>query len=218
MIKTISEAAEHLSECLIIDDLPDGDSSPEFRLSFARACHIPILKEKLMLLVAAGKVSARTTAGTSISVSVSPTESTLIEVGEAKTALAADNPFGRIFEVEEEQLLTNNRSIAIASQTGNLGDDRPITTELVESVGVAKISGRATALENKRKDADVLKRHRELNSQYKAPTQILAKELGISNTRVRQIIRRAKKDESTTSKSHLSIASQLKSITDNPRR
>lgn len=81
---------------------------------------------------------------------------------------------------------------------------------LDEPASVSK--NRIIPIENERDDASVLKRHRELHSQCNSPTKKLAEELGISDTRVRQIIARAKKAEIATSKSTVSIAGQLKSI------
>lgn len=77
----------------------------------------------------------------------------------------------------------------------------------------ATSKSRVSAIEKERDDASVLKRHRELNSQCKAPTKKLAEELGVSDARVRQIIRRAKEAESTASKAIYSLAGQLNSIT-----
>ena len=114
MIRTIAETAEYLSAFLKIDDLPDGESTPEFRLSILRTMHIPIIKEKLLQLVSNGAVKKRTTAGTSIELSAAPTESTLIEVGEAKAVLEADNPFSKIFEEENELPPFNARPMAVA--------------------------------------------------------------------------------------------------------
>lgn len=77
----------------------------------------------------------------------------------------------------------------------------------------ATSKSRASPIDKERDDASVLKRHHELKGQCKAPTRKLAEELGISDARVRQIIRRARKAESATSKTIYSIAGQLNSIT-----
>lgn len=82
---------------------------------------------------------------------------------------------------------------------------------LDEPVSISK--NRVIPIENERDDASVLKRHCELKSQSKAPTKKLAEELGISDTRVRQIIARAKKAKIATRESTFSIPGQLESIT-----
>lgn len=133
-IKTIAETAELLSAYLNIDEVPDGESSPEFRLSIARTFHIPMLKEKLLQLVSDGAIKARTTAGTSIDLPLSPTESTLIEVGEAKAELEADNPFGSIFEEENEQPPINSCPMAIATQLAKVIDTELTAAELSEYI------------------------------------------------------------------------------------
>ena len=96
MTVTIKEAAQKLSEQLDIP-IPEGESSPEFRLAFARTLHIPQLEERLIQLVTNGTVKARATSGIVRQLSDAPTESTLVEIDEAKTALESDNSYVCMF-------------------------------------------------------------------------------------------------------------------------
>lgn len=91
-----------------------------------------------------------------------------------------------------------------------------VTPETLTSDG-QQATATQDQIDKERDDASVLKRRRELNSQCKAPTRKLAEELGISDARVRQIIRRAKKDENTASQAIYSLAGQLSSITTHKR-
>ncbi len=134
MIKTIAEAAEYLSAYLLIDDIPDGDSSPEFRVSMLRNCQIKPLGAKLLSLVADGQLTARTPTGTSCTSEVEPTESTLIDVAEAKAALDADAPFGKLFEDDRASLPGADSPISLSARIGNSDAGWPTNAEFAEYV------------------------------------------------------------------------------------
>lgn len=134
MIKTIAEAAEHLSAYLLIDEIPDGDSSPEFRVSMLRNFQIKPLVAKLISLVADGQLTARTSTGTSCTSEVEPTESTLIDVAEAKAALDADAPFGKLFEDDRAALPGADSPISLSERIENSESVWPTNAEFAEYV------------------------------------------------------------------------------------
>lgn len=134
MIKTIAEAAEYLSAYLLIDDIPDGDSSPEFRLSMLRNCQIKPLGAKLLSLVADGQLTARTPTGTSCTGKIEPTESTLIDVAEAKSVLDSDAPFGKLFEDDRAALPGADSPISLSARIGNSESEWPTNAEFAEYV------------------------------------------------------------------------------------
>lgn len=134
MIKTIAETAEYLSAYLLIDDIPDGDSSPEFRLSMLRKCQIKPLAEKLLWLVKDGELTARTPTGTSCTVKIEPTESTLIDVSEAKAVLDADAPFGKLFEDDSAWLPGADSPISLNARLQDAKAGWPSKAEFAEYI------------------------------------------------------------------------------------
>ena len=89
MTVTIAEAAAELAERLDIP-LPEGESSPEFRLSFARTLRIEHLKSVLLHNVADGVLRIRVSDGGYLPVGAEATESSQVDIAEAQAALEAN--------------------------------------------------------------------------------------------------------------------------------
>lgn len=89
MTVTIAEAAAALAERLDIP-LPEGESSPEFRLSFARTLRIEHLKNVLLHKVADGVLRIRVSDGGYLIAGAEATESSQVDIAEAQAALESN--------------------------------------------------------------------------------------------------------------------------------
>ncbi len=89
MTKSIAETAAILAERLDIPT-PKGDSSPEFRLSFARTLRIRSLKEQLLRQATKGLLRPRYPDGGYLPEGGEITESSHVDIAEAQSALLAN--------------------------------------------------------------------------------------------------------------------------------
>jgi hypothetical protein len=88
MTMTIEEAAEKLAADLDIPT-PDGESSIEFRLSFAKLQRISDLKTELLRLATSRTLRARYPDGGCLPENSEVSESSQVDIAEAQTALEA---------------------------------------------------------------------------------------------------------------------------------
>ena len=181
---TIAEVASSLTERLDIP-LPDGESSSEFRLSFARTLRIKHLKETLLRKAVDGVLKVRIPDGGYLPEGSEITESSQVDIAEAQAALEANG----------EEFVAESKAVA------------PVRTP--ENCEQSAVVNESPEQYRQR----LLIRHRELKQfGNKAPTKTLAEEEGITDSRVRALLRAAKNNETKKAKGSFGLLGQLTAV------